>query len=493
MPYRLSIDDGRFSQTLEVRSGRLSVGTSSACRLRLTSNGVALRHAAFRMEDGRVLVEDLSGGPGITVDGRSVARASLEPGSLVGIGSATIRVLEVGALLRPGPQLPKSRSRDVLGAARTPLRERFLRGPVVASAVLHLAALLLLRHVALSDRVPQAPEVEFSFAAQDAAPEVPPEVSAPELETPSEWREPPPEARPDDPPLSDADDFFSVPLRDLPPDAPVLAAVNERVPETAPQAPIGVGAAPVVPATSFGKDGAGRANAQASDLLGSDPGAGAVLQGVRGRAGSARVWVVRGDYDQAERVLEGLGIEHLVITRDDLEGVEIPATVRALLFNCTGKPLTDDAAARVAAWVGAGGWLLSTDWGLDRVVTRGFPGRLTILHAGIGKSLTADETIGARADGAHPFLAGVPTDGTFRWWLEDSSVPFRAGDGAEVLVRSEDLDRRNGSDAVAAAFVHGRGTVLHLLGHVFQQEGTLRGAYAMQRLVVNFLDGALRD
>jgi hypothetical protein len=45
---------------------------------------------------------------------------------------------------------------------------------------------------------------------------------------------------------------------------------------------------------------------------------------------------------------------------------------------------------------------------------------------------------------------------------------------------------------VAVTFKHGKGRVVHALGHMYQKEGNLRGAYAMQRLLLNFLYQAIK-
>ncbi len=98
--------------------------------------------------------------------------------------------------------------------------------------------------------------------------------------------------------------------------------------------------------------------------------------------------------------------------------------------------------------------------------------------------------------GTHALLAGVPRgDESCRWWLEDTSLPFAAAEGADVemLVRSDALEQRHGTSAVAATFRHGKGKVLHLLGHLYQKEGNLRGAYMIQRILVNFLADGLRE
>jgi hypothetical protein len=56
------------------------------------------------------------------------------------------------------------------------------------------------------------------------------------------------------------------------------------------------------------------------------------------------------------------------------------------------------------------------------------------------------------------------------------------------------MERRHGegTGAVAVTFPYGEGRVLHLLGHVFQQEGNLRGTLLVHRIVVNFLAAALQ-
>jgi hypothetical protein len=514
MPYRLAIDDdGRPAQTLEVRAARLSVGAHRSCRVRLRSRGVAPRHAIFREAGGRVSVEHPEGAPGLVVDGRPVSQAELSPGAVVALGEARLRLVGVTHEPRADPRRLAAPPRPKPRRARTPggspppgaildaaaprgvLRGRRLRwGAAGVSVVLHAVLLLVLGTVVLFQGRAREVSANYEVAVAEGPVELRPDDEPPDLVTPPEWERPPETKEP--PPEDPFADVFAEPFRE--PDPPPLAAPPplERLPVAeAPPATIGVGGTPEIPSTSFGKEGAARANGAAAELFEGDGGGGALLRRVRGAASSARVWVVRGDYDQAEKVLELLEVPHLVVARESLEAGPPPPSLRVLVFNCTGKPLSDAAARGVAGWVEAGGCVVSTDWGLERLVVRSFPGRLEILRGGTKTSLTPDETVGARALGTHALLDGVPLDVPFRWWLEESSVPFRAAEdgGADVLVRSETLGRRNGADAVAAVFAHGRGSVLHLLGHIYQQEGTLAGAYAMQRIVVNFLDRALRD
>jgi hypothetical protein len=287
-------------------------------------------------------------------------------------------------------------------------------------------------------------------------------------------------------------------LKPPPPPEPVAPIKRiEEAPAPEQAATLGVSAsepAPEVVSRGFGKDDADLGNRLAAGLM--EESAGAVLKAVRGGATPSKVWVIRGDYDQAEKTLTELSIDHNVLAKDALETRGIPSTVRVLIYNCTGRPMSREAQARIAAWVKEGGWLVSTDWGVERLLEHGFPGTLIPLRTGERPILTKDETVMVRATTNKGLGEGVQQDGKAWWWLEDSSVPFTIAEGleAQVLVRSDELERRHGPCAagVAVSFAHGKGRVLHLLGHLYQQEGNVRGALLVHRLLVNTLDAALR-
>ena len=62
----------------------------------------------------------------------------------------------------------------------------------------------------------------------------------------------------------------------------------------------------------------------------------------------------------------------------------------------------------------------------------------------------------------------------------------------EVLIESDDLKERYGVSSVAVTFRFGKGRVLHMLGHIYQMEGNLKGTFSTQRMMANFLLAALR-
>jgi hypothetical protein len=488
MPFRLAIDDGRFARTLEVRAQVLTVGAAASSGLRLESEGVERRHAEIRQIGRRLVAEDLGTKAGLRVGGRRVRRALLAAGDVVFVGDARIRISDVEPILGPTP-VPH------------PRRTRTRRvAPAVVSIALHAAALILLQGAVL---FAGATPTE-TFHLETAALERPAQIEdAPELVPLSEPadlvpRQPddvellPPEEEVPDVPLAASDPRLQPPPKTEPETVPPEPARTEEPPPT-----VGLGGvAAEIGERAFGKGDAASANRISAGLLETDGDGGPALRGLRSRSGGQTVWVIRGDYDQAEKVLDHLGVGHSLLGRDALETHDLPSSLRVMVFNCTGRPLSPEAQQRVAAWVRSGGWLVTTDWGVERLIERGMPGTLTPLRRNERPVLTKDETVGVKPTTDRGFDAGVPQEDGARWWLEDSSVPFTIapGIGAEILVRSGDMERRHGegTGAVAVTFPYGEGRVLHLLGHVFQQEGNLRGTLLVHRIVVNFLAAALQ-
>jgi len=246
---------------------------------------------------------------------------------------------------------------------------------------------------------------------------------------------------------------------------------------------------------SFGKDEAGQANTLAARALRSSPFTRQLLKGLRLRSSHVNIRVLGGEYDQCENVLERLGLEHDTLLPGELDLAAPGKEIRAIFYNCTSKPLSDTALDHIEGFVRDGGYLFTTDWGLENVLEQRFSQYVRALRDRGRVIMTADETISFKAAVQHPLLRGLPdTSRTSRWWLEDSSllVDIVNPRAVDVLLESEELEMRHGSNVVAVTFQHGRGRVVHVLGHFFQKEGNLRGTVAMQRILLNFLYQALR-
>jgi hypothetical protein len=167
---------------------------------------------------------------------------------------------------------------------------------------------------------------------------------------------------------------------------------------------------------------------------------------------------------------------------------------KLLFWNCGEVPsprVLALVAPAVAQFVRDGGYLFTTDWGVGALLGHAFPNRLTTRGQRQPlPEMVIDIAPAAEASG-HPLLEGVFRPRVqARWWIEQASFDLRVVDGAEVtvLVESATLAEVPGrSPAVAATFVHGRGRVLHVLGHYYQQQGNLQGTIASHRLALNLM------
>jgi len=188
----------------------------------------------------------------------------------------------------------------------------------------------------------------------------------------------------------------------------------------------------------------------------------------------AEVVAVRGIYDRIHRVLEATAVPFL-----DLPPAALPRAdwdrMQVLLVNCPGH-LPLPALERIPVWVRGGGYLVTTDWALKHVLEPLFPGR--VRHNG---RQTADCVVRVEleGEGTDPLLEGFLEDGRDPlWWLEGSSYPIEVLDTkrVRVLARSKEVAENWGQDPVVVTFDEGRGTVLHMLSHLYLQRSDVREA-----------------
>ncbi|MCC7137828.1 MAG: hypothetical protein IT460_05300 [Planctomycetes bacterium] len=219
---------------------------------------------------------------------------------------------------------------------------------------------------------------------------------------------------------------------------------------------------------------------------------GKVLKGLR----SSDVLVVRGTFDHMETVLEELGVPFVLRAPSEVAAEGGLSRHKVVFWNCGENVLAPHLQTRaveaVRAFVRDGGYLFTTDWALANLVIPAFPGFL----ATEGRIRPLPELIvtvvaPAAAQG-HALLDGVlEEDAPPRWWLESASFDVKVlkRDAVEVLLEAPALERPPllRSPVVAATFSYGRGRVLHVMGHYYQQKGNLAGAVGAQRLPLNFV------
>lgn len=185
------------------------------------------------------------------------------------------------------------------------------------------------------------------------------------------------------------------------------------------------------------------------------------------------VLVVNGSYDHIHLVLENLNIPFLTTFPNALPVQELRPD-QTVFVNC-GRDFPVESAFVLEQFVRNGGQMISTDWALKTVLQVAFP-----RYVQYNRRPTKDEVVGIEVmDKDDPVLTGfIDEEENPVWWLEDASYPIRILDKetVEVLIRSEELGKRYGEDAVLVKFHHGEGVVYHMISHFYLQRAETRSA-----------------
>lgn len=220
-------------------------------------------------------------------------------------------------------------------------------------------------------------------------------------------------------------------------------------------------------------------------------GTGATLDDISGDD----ILVITGGFDRIGLVLEALSLPFKQASPYELRGDKVNFEKHKVIFWNCGDALPPEFARAVAGrlerFVKSGGYLFTTDWAVAHVLNLAFPGVLVTK----GKSNLPEAIVDIRPAANqldHPLLEGVFIRGTEgRWWLEQLAFDVRAGSTShevETLIESSMLRNLYGaSPIVALTFAHGRGRVLHTVGHYYQEAGNVAGAIAVHRLALNFV------
>jgi hypothetical protein len=215
-----------------------------------------------------------------------------------------------------------------------------------------------------------------------------------------------------------------------------------------------------------------------------------VLKGLR----TQDILVVKGSFDKMEITLEELGLPFTLKAPYDLPGY--PLEQHKLVFwNCGESVLRPHEQERVVRavreFVTGGGYLFTTDWALANLVIPAFPGYLRTRGRIHPLPELIVDVVPAEGLASHRLLEGV-FDGetTPRWWLEQASFDVDVLRRDAVEVPAEAPPSPGSSNARHGHRAHlrrGRGRVLHVVGHYYQQKGNVSGAMGAQRLPLNFV------
>jgi hypothetical protein len=169
---------------------------------------------------------------------------------------------------------------------------------------------------------------------------------------------------------------------------------------------------------------------------------------------------VKGMWDKSTKTVQSLGIPCKEIGAGDLRDIPLD-TVKVMIINCAGN-IPKTSYQRLRDWVAAGGYLLTTDWALQRTVEKVFPGYVE-WDSKHNRYTIYDSTV---VD-PDPVLFNTAVTNA-HWKLDMQSQLVRVlKPGVRVLARSARLAQEDpdGQGALAVEFAFGRGYVLHLVGH----------------------------
>ncbi len=78
----------------------LVLGSAEGCDIRLSHRGVEPRHALLRVQEGRVLLDDLDSRSGTYVAGQRVEQFDLKPGDIAVLGQIPVQLVAGGRGVR---------------------------------------------------------------------------------------------------------------------------------------------------------------------------------------------------------------------------------------------------------------------------------------------------------------------------------------------------------------------------------------------------------
>jgi hypothetical protein len=220
-----------------------------------------------------------------------------------------------------------------------------------------------------------------------------------------------------------------------------------------------------------------------------------------------RIVVVKGQWDDSSKPLHSFGLKYQTVKTKDLGNYPFDKC-KIMIIDCAGE-VPRETIQKIRDFVGYGGYLISTDWTLQNVLERAFPGFV---------KWNGDNTDGVitdafAIDADSPLLKGVEGR-RFTWKLDKLSQCVRvlSPDRVHIIARSSKLAHQDPqfrvlpdpvlAGVVAFEFSFGRGKVLHLVGHFDNCSNTFRpyllpdpvpnvGISLRQVLACNFIMQAL--
>jgi hypothetical protein len=177
------------------------------------------------------------------------------------------------------------------------------------------------------------------------------------------------------------------------------------------------------------------------------------------KCASGDVVEVKGHWDDAGKTLNKLGIPSTKIGAGELRDYPLEHA-KVLIINCPGA-IPRPSFQRIRDFVAGGGYLLTTDWALDYMLDKTFPGYVTW-----NRKKNKRDMYDAEVMHPDPVLFSY-TVRNAQWRLDEDChlLSVLKPDVVRTLVRSRALAGEDAEGVLAVTFPFGRGHVLHLVGH----------------------------
>lgn len=206
--------------------------------------------------------------------------------------------------------------------------------------------------------------------------------------------------------------------------------------------------------------------------------------------------IVTDKYDQTERTLSDTGFRFTEVDKKDFQSFDLTG-VKVLVIDCGPRNLSYQSSLKVREFVIKGGYLFTTDWMLDRLNQKFFPGY--IAWTGV---MNRQRMYDAHIVGEHPSLfQHVATNAYWKMDTHCHLIKILRPDAVRVLAKSDGLAREDGDGVLACVFQYGRGYVLHMTAHFDRSQSANRyslpdpapviGISLRQAIAINFVVAGL--
>jgi len=194
------------------------------------------------------------------------------------------------------------------------------------------------------------------------------------------------------------------------------------------------------------------------------------------RCGGSKVWIIKGEHDSVESVFDAMQIPYVLATASTVneQGFTF-GNAQAVFINCSGNKIDRSGLNSIENYVTKGGRLITTDWAVESIIERAFPGTIRRL----GDRKTNDEVVIVEPIGeVGASMIGLDYEGAEpKWWLESASYPIEIIDDKVIpIISSKEMEARHGSPHIAVMFNYGKGNVMHFVSHLKAQRREIRNA-----------------